>query len=150
MLFADWLKETRQLQIDSFGVDPAALEGDNLLSYLFVNTFATLDEMHEAAGEFSWKPWSSKKFLNRREYIKELVDALHFIANGLVAVNCCDEELDELYTAKMQVNRDRQAAGYTNENKCSICKRALDDVKPSILNPDACELCVPDVGPKSD
>ena len=145
MLFDKWLEETRKLQIESFGTDPAAKEGDDLLKYLFVQTFATLDEMHEAAGEFSWKTWSSKEFFNRREYVKELVDALHFIANGLVASKVTDAELNEIYEDKMQVNRNRQAAGYTNENKCKLCSRALDDVKPSIFDPEVCELCNPDV-----
>lgn len=141
MLFKDWLAETRKLQIESFGTDPAALEGDELLAYLFVQTFAASDEMHESAQEFSWKPWSSKKFLNRKEYIKELVDALHFIANGLVAVKCTDQELDELYQAKMEVNRQRQAAGYKNDYKCSECKRALDDVAESAVK-GICILCL--------
>jgi hypothetical protein len=145
MLFDKWLEDTRKLQIEAFGTDPASKEGKELLAYLFVQTFATLDEMHEAAGEFSWKTWSSKEFFNRREYVKELVDALHFIANGLVAAKVTDEELNEIYEAKMQVNRDRQAAGYSNENKCGICKRALDDVKPSIFDSKVCEICVPDV-----
>lgn len=142
MLFKDWLKDTRQLQIDYFDTDPAALEGDELLKYLFVNTFATMDEMHEASGEFSWKTWSKKKFLNRKEFIKEHVDALHFIANNLVAVKCTDEELDELYQEKMEVNRQRMSAGYTNENKCSSCKRALDDVKEAEPGLGICVFCV--------
>ena len=141
MLFQTWLAETRKLQIESFGTDPAALEGDELLAYLFVQTFAATDEMHEASQEFSWKTWSSKKFLNRKEFIKENVDALHFIANGLVAVKCTDAELTELYQAKMQVNRDRMANNYTNENKCSECKRALDDVAES-ATAGLCILCI--------
>lgn len=145
MLFDKWLEDTRKLQIEAFGTDPAAQEGEELLKYLFVQTFATLDEMHEAASEFSWKTWSSKEFFNRREYVKELVDALHFIANGLVAAKVTDQELNEIYEAKMQVNRDRQAAGYTNDNKCLLCKRALDDVKESTVSPGQCELCAPGV-----
>jgi hypothetical protein len=151
MLFGKWLEETRKLQIESFGTDPTQLTGAERDLYLAINNLAARDELSEALGEHSWKPWSKTKGqLNRREYIKEHVDGLHFYANMLLAVQCTDEELNELYLEKMQVNRDRQAAGYENENKCSICKRALDDVKPSVFNPDACELCVPDVGPKSD
>lgn len=141
MLFDKWLAETRKLQIEAFGTDPAALEGDQLLYYLFVQTFAATDEMHEASQEFSWKTWSSKKFLNRKEYIKELVDALHFISNGLVAVKCTDEELNELYEAKMEVNRQRQLAGYKSDNKCTECKRALDDVQESAVK-GLCILCL--------
>lgn len=142
MLFGTWLHDTRNLQIESFNTDPSALEGEELLAYLFVNTFAATDEMHEASQEFSWKTWSNKRFLNRKEFIKEHVDALHFIANNLVAVKCTDEELSEIYEAKMEVNRQRMANNYTNENKCSNCKRALDDVAESATDPGVCVLCI--------
>lgn len=146
-LFADWLKETRQLQIESFGTDPAALEGKDRDYYLTWNNLAARDELSEALSEHSWKPWSSKTGeLNRREYIKEQIDVLHFVANMLIAAQCTDEELDTLYQEKMNTNRARQAASYDNSNKCVFCKRALDDVKPSELTPEACELCVPGVG----
>ncbi len=141
MLFETWLAETRKLQIESFGTDPAALEGDALLAYLFVNTFAATDEMHEASQEFSWKTWSSKKFLNRKEFIKENVDALHFIANNLVAVKCTDKELSEIYQAKMEVNRQRMANNYQSDYKCTECKRALDDVQESAVK-GLCILCI--------
>jgi hypothetical protein len=141
MLFQTWLAETRKLQIESFGTDPAALEGDELLAYLFVQTFAATDEMHEASQEFSWKTWSSKKFLNRKEFIKENVDALHFIANALVAVKCTDEELTEIYEAKMEVNRQRMANNYQSDYKCTECKRALDDVDESAIK-GLCILCI--------
>lgn len=141
MLFETWLAETRKLQIESFGTDPAALEGEELLAYLFVQTFAASDEIHESAQEFAWKTWSSKRFLNRKEYVKELVDALHFIANGLVAVKCTDKELSEIYEAKMEVNRQRMANNYKSDNKCSECKRALDDVHESAVK-GICYLCL--------
>jgi len=147
MLFANWLQETRKLQMESFGTDPSALEGQERDYYLTWNNLAARDELSEALSEHSWKPWSSKTGqLNRREYIKEQIDVLHFVANMLLAAGCTDEELDTLYQEKMDTNRARQAGDYDNTNKCTLCKRALDDVKESVLSPGLCELCVPDVG----
>jgi hypothetical protein len=147
MLFANWLQETRKLQMESFGTDPSALEGLDRDYYLTWNNLAARDELSEALSEHSWKPWSSKTGeLNRREYIKEQIDVLHFVANMLLAAGCTDEELDALYQEKMDTNRARQAGNYDNTNKCTLCKRALDDVKESVLSPGLCELCVPDVG----
>lgn len=144
ILFANWLRETRQLQMEFYNTDPAALEGLERDQYLAINNLAARDELSEALGEHSWKPWSSTKGkLNRREYIKEHVDALHFIANMLIAAKCTDEELNEYYLEKMEVNRERQRQGYTNENKCRECTRALDDVKESENFPGLCEMCVP-------
>lgn len=146
-LFGKWLEETQKLQIESFGTDPAALVGLERDQYLAINNLAARDELSEALNEHSWKPWSKTKGqLNRREYIKEHVDVLHFVANMLIAAQCTDEELNELYLEKMDVNRARQVASYDNSNKCSLCKRALDDVKESALTPGVCELCVPNVG----
>lgn len=144
MLFDKWLEETRKLQIESFGTDPTELEGRDRDYYLTWNNLAARDELSEALSEHSWKPWSSATGqLNRREFIKEQIDVLHFVANMLLAAKCTDEELDSLYQAKMDTNRARQADSYDNSNKCTLCKRALDDVKESIVSPGQCELCAP-------
>lgn len=141
-LFDSWLSETRKLQIESFGTDPGTLEGKDRDYYLTWNNLAARDELSEALSEHSWKPWSKTTgTLNRREYIKEQIDVLHFVANMLLAAQCTDEELDSLYQEKMDVNRARQNASYDNSNKCTNCKRALDDVKESEVK-GVCILCV--------
>lgn len=143
-LFQDWLKETRQLQIDSYGTDPGDLTGQDRDYYLLWNNLAARDELSEALGEHSWKPWSKTKGeLNKREFIKEQIDVLHFVANMLLAAGCTDEELDALYSEKMSVNRNRQTNGYDNKHKCKDCRRALDDVRESAVFPGLCEMCVP-------
>jgi hypothetical protein len=139
-LFKDWLKETRELQIGSFGTDPAQLDGADRVEYVRWNVLAAHDELSEVLGEISWKPWASASFFNRDEYIGEVVDVLHFAANLLVAAGCTDEELDARYTAKMQKNRDRQAASYTGTHKCPRCRRAFDDVAQA-PDRDICVLC---------
>lgn len=130
-LFTDWLHETRKLQIESFGKDPAALEGETQVEYVRWNMLAAQDELMEALHEISWKPWASAEFFNKNEFANELVDVLHFVANMLVTAGVTDEDLDERYLAKMQKNRDRQSNGYTGTDKCPDCKRAFDDVGKS-------------------
>lgn len=142
MLFQDWLKETRQLQIDSYGNDPTEITGEARDLYLMWNNFAAIKELGEASDEHSWKPWSKTKGeLNRKNFIKEQVDVLHFIANMLLAAQCTDEELDEIYQAKMEVNRQRMANDYDNTNKCVSCRRALDDVEEAVKGSGICVLC---------
>lgn len=133
-LFVDFVKETKRLE-EGYFLKP---------SYGF-NTFAEMDlemkikvvsEMQQAAvselfemlDEVSWKPWASSVFLNRDAVISEAVDALHFIGIILALVGCTDPELARKYRAKMERNRQRMLEGYDGLNKCSRCKRALDDV----------------------
>lgn len=126
-LFGTWLRETLKLQTE-FYKDISNLPQDELEDWMRVNAFAAEDEIHEAMGEISWKPWASKHFFNREEFIGECVDALHFIGNMLAAAKCSDEELNAAYLEKMERNRERQRNGYSGTDKCSFCKRAVDDI----------------------
>lgn len=129
LLFSTWLEETKALQEKSFGHElPKALDGD-LVGYVVTNVLAATDELHEALNEVSWKPWAAAEFVNREAFIGELVDTLHFVGNLLVGVGCTDEELNSAYLEKMERNRLRQQVGYTGLEKCSDCKRALDDIQ---------------------
>ena len=117
MLFDKWLEKTHELQVESYNTDPSLLKGQERDHYLMWNNLAARDELSEALAEHSWKPWSSTTgSLNRENYIKEIVDSLHFHANMLIAVDCSDAELDAVYTAKMEVNRARMANNYDNTN----------------------------------
>ena len=125
----NWLDETRQLQTNAYGNDPALLEGDELADFVIWNTVALSDEMSEFLGEIQWKPWSKVRGgANRDAAIGELIDAAHFLANLAVAMGCTDEEWVSRYQAKMEINAKRQRDGYDNTNKCPKCRRALDDV----------------------
>lgn len=128
-MFDEWLLTTRVLQRQSFGRDPALLEGADLAEYVRWNTLAATDELHEALAEVDWKPWTvtDDGFRNRDAFVGELVDVLHFVANMLVAAKCDDRELSAHYQAKQQKNRDRMASkSYDGRNKCG-CGRAYDD-----------------------
>lgn len=127
-LFDSWLSETKELQNQYYDQNLPILWDEKLIEFIRWNTLAAEDELHEALNEVSWKPWASAQFINREEFIGELVDALHFIGNMLAGVGCSDEELSEAYEEKMARNRARMTEGYTGLEKCSICKRSKDDV----------------------
>jgi hypothetical protein len=124
----EWLMKTRVLQRTSFGTDPARLDGDARDDYIRWNTLAAIKELSEALDETSWKPWVDYEKFNRDEFIGELVDVLHFVANLLVTAGCTDSELSARYNGKMQVNAKRQADGYTDDGKCSYCHRKWVDL----------------------
>lgn len=129
-----------QLQLESqreaFGFDPPALEGDERAEFIRWNILALEDELHEAMGEVGWKPWATSRHLNREAYLKELVDAYHFLMNLVLVVMEPDQTLDDLanefasvYRKKREVNLHRQATGYDGvKGKCPMCNRSRDDV----------------------
>jgi hypothetical protein len=141
--FEDWIRKTRVLQRESFGVDPWTLRGPELEEYVRWNVLAAEDELHEALGEISWKPWASKEYFNRDQFVGELVDVLHFVANLLVASQVTGEELTTRYSSKQQKNRDRQRDGYTGTDKCLKCKRAADEV--TMTETGVCTFCEVDI-----
>lgn len=130
-MFDEWLLTTRVLQRQSFGADPALLEGAELVEYLRWNSLALIKELGEALDETDWKPWTVTEagFYNRDAFVGEMVDVLHFAANMLVAARCTDAELTARYEEKQQKNRDRMASkSYTGvKDKCPQCYRAYDD-----------------------
>lgn len=112
-MFEDWLLTTRVLQRQSFGRDPATLEGADAAEYVRWNTLAAVDELMEALHEVDWKPWTVTEdgIRDRDAFVDELVDVMHFVGNMLVAARCSDKELTQRYEAKQQKNRDRMASG---------------------------------------
>src|SRR5690606_37354927 len=77
----------RQLQVDSFGVDPLKLTGDERAEFIRWNALALTDEIHEMLGEVGWKPWATARHVNHDLAVKELVDAWHFFMNLLLTVS---------------------------------------------------------------
>ena len=130
MTFDELLELQHRLQVESFGIDPLALEGDERIGYIKNNVLDLLDELHEVLDEVGWKFWASSRHVNEEAALAELVDALHFFANLVLAVvprgsssGDAGEALTTGYLTKRQVNADRQAAGYTGTDKCPTCKR---------------------------
>ena len=117
------------LQRESFGVDPLTLDDKAREEFIRWNVLALMDEMSEALNEGHWKPWADADgFKDRDAYVKELVDALHFLVNLFLAAGADADEVVTRYFAKAEVNAQRQADGYDGiSTKCGHCGRALDE-----------------------
>jgi dimeric dUTPase (all-alpha-NTP-PPase superfamily) len=128
MTLQDALRAQYELQKQSFGNDPKALNDEEKLDWIRWNVLALNDELHEALAETGWKPWAKSKHINREAYVSELVDAFHFLMNLMIVVDCSAEEFLAVYFEKRGLNALRQANGYDGiTGKCPDCKRALDD-----------------------
>lgn len=114
-LFGTWLADTRELQVKSYGTDPAMLDVPDWLEYIREQTLAAFVELGEYIQNLAWKPWAKEKRFpdeeDRAAAVEEMVDVLHFVANNLVALGVTDEELDFAYQEKMNINRERMARG---------------------------------------
>ena len=158
-LFNSWLEKTRVLQLEAYGNDLDAIEGQELRTYLTWNHSAAVIEMGELLEEVRWKPWANWEegdpvVPNHGAFVSEAVDVLHFVANMLCAAGVTDEELDTAYQKKMAVNRERQArsGGYQSIkgiDKCERCGRSFDDVGRASTEDPVCIFCVPASGSPS-
>lgn len=125
-----------EAQREGFASDPPRLDPEARADYIRWNILALEDELHEAMDEVGWKPWATSRHFNREPYLKELVDAYHFLMNlVLVAMepgqNCDDlaSEFARLYTKKREINLTRQKNKYDGvSGKCAECGRAREDV----------------------
>jgi hypothetical protein len=127
----DAFKDQHALQVDAYKKDPTNLEPEERAEFIRWNILALEDELHEALGEVGWKPWATSRHLNKAEFQGELVDALHFFLNLMLAADIDPDELLAGYQAKRLKNAKRQEEGYDGvTGKCPVCSRALDDVPP--------------------
>lgn len=123
------LRMQERLQRESFGCDPQEMSTDKRVEYIRWNVLALTDELHEALGETSWKPWKQgEAWINPTELKDELVDAWHFMMNLLLASGMDVNELFYRYTAKHATNVRRMASGEYDgvKDKCPSCRRELD------------------------
>jgi hypothetical protein len=126
----NWLASTYALQRESFGMNlPLASNTNYLADYVTTNHSALVIEASELMDEFGWKPWAQPRgWVNRDNALKEAVDVAHFLANILCAIGVTDQEWEDAYRKKQEVNRQRQRAGYDGvTGKCLGCKRSYDD-----------------------
>lgn len=140
-MFGTWLADTRELQTEAFGTDPGALpyEGGFKGDFVTWNHSELCTELGEMMNEFpGHKTWvTDRTLINRGAFIGEAVDALHFLANILAAVECTDEELNVRYRAKMHKNRRRMASKIYDgvSDKCPNCHRELMDGRCTVCEP---------------
>ena len=69
-------------------------------------------EASELLNTTSWKWWKKRHQWNPEFAFEELVDILHFIISGCLALDKNSENLFEEYLKKNQINRNRQNEGY--------------------------------------
>jgi hypothetical protein len=130
-----WLESTRDLQREAFDWNWDVIRAGGVEYYLeqlgrstMENITSAVAELGEVLNEVGWKPWASKRFVNRKAFIAELVDVVHFLANMIVSVDCTDDEWEEAYRAKQEINRQRQRDGYDGAtDKCPSCLRAYTE-----------------------
>jgi hypothetical protein len=117
--FHAWLALQLELQKQVFR-DPRGMEPEDRANFMIWNAFAAEDELHEAMQEVGWKPWATSRHLHDTAFIKEIVDALHFIGNMILAAAESSHQTPEQlavrvwteYQNKVQVNIQRQLDGY--------------------------------------
>jgi hypothetical protein len=115
-----WLRGVKELQEGTFGHDFAAMSRDvgAQAAFLTWNAFAAFVEVAESQVEFSWAPWAADRpYVNRERVRDEVIDALHFLGNMLVAVGVDDEELATAYLIKDGIIRSRQGSGSYSKRK---------------------------------
>jgi len=140
-----WLESTRRLQEDVFGQDLSPSDPDDFADAIMENHTALVVELGEFMNEVGWKTWSTPRGWVRRDAaVGELVDAAHFLANLLVRLSVTDDEWEERYRRKQEINRQRQTNGYDARRKCPGCHRAYDD--PGVTCTDQRALVGPDGG----
>lgn len=121
---AQMFYDQREMQIASFGLDPAEATLEERVEYIRWNVLALEDELHEMLRETSWKPWASATFIHRDEAFNEMVDAWHFFMNIMWAITGIGtfgeaQVLADIFTERYQEKRlrnvQRQLEGYTGE-----------------------------------
>jgi dimeric dUTPase (all-alpha-NTP-PPase superfamily) len=114
----DTMFETqRDMQINSFGADPAELVGEERKHFVTAMALAINTEVAEAMQEIAWKPWAKTDHLNREAFIEELVDMMHFVMNLALVADCDAAEFFEAYMTKVEENKRRQREGYSGLDK---------------------------------
>lgn len=82
-----------------------------LITIVFAQAIAS--EAQELMNQTNWKPWKeTKKPFDRTETVFEYIDILHFLVNGLIALDVSAEECMQYYLAKNKENQRRIESGY--------------------------------------
>lgn len=130
-----WLESTKELQEGTYSYDfqlmrtthQSAVEeghqGSHLTKFIDWNQVAAVQELAEVREEFSWKPWAvDHPFVHRDRVRDEIIDVMHFLGNILVAIDVTDEELEEAYRQKQEINRRRHASGTYSAQKGGLAE----------------------------
>lgn len=129
------LAKQLELQV-SHQTDPTAVPHNMRADWIAHMILAAISELNEALNEVGWKKWASSRHVNDDACFGELRDAWQFITNAMFTVyqvkppelaRLLEVALDE----KLVKNHERVERGYTGNEKCPHCRRALDEVSLS-------------------
>lgn len=158
--FGDWLSTTADLQT-AFGVNWKQLHNDptDLADYITWNFTALYEEIGEMSHELPWAPWKRGRgivYVHQRDRaLEEAVDALHFLANILNALQVTDEEFSDVYAAKQNTNRARLESGRSLATSGGLGRQRVDEAPEPLPTTEmefvreaiARELPTPEPGP---
>jgi dimeric dUTPase (all-alpha-NTP-PPase superfamily) len=99
---------------------PNGLTNQWLRNYLKALT----SEAEELDQELLWKWWSKDK-LDMQNIRVEIVDLLHFLISLALTAGMAPEDFHRLYVQKGEINRKRQAEGYSKSNKNEQDNRSI-------------------------
>lgn len=130
----DILNLQASTQATVYGYDFSNMSLRELMDFWHMNNHALIDEIHEAtdalggikdgSGNAIWKRWkkdyssfTEKKFSDLSESDKleckfEIIDMLHFFMNYAASIGMTSQEMYNMYMAKNEENRRRQANSY--------------------------------------
>jgi hypothetical protein len=95
-----WLERQADLQ-RTYAGNAVPMEGTALSEYVRWNALALIKEVGEALDHVSWKTWTTNEpFLNRADYVGELVDVQIFLGNLLAAVGVTTGEFESAVATK--------------------------------------------------
>ena len=97
------------------GVDTDKIQGnaEEQTKWILNYSRAIQQETAELIDSVPWKWWAKYQKLDVENARVEVVDLMHFVVSAAQVLGMDAEEFFRLYTAKHQVNQNRQDSGYT-------------------------------------
>lgn len=110
----------KQLQENTMGYKFEEMNLKDKANYIREMMLWTTDELHEALHELSYAKTWSKRYdkpeydhkKQNRLFKEEMIDALHFFMNIMIAAGFTPQEIYDMYMEKNKENIDRQKRGY--------------------------------------
>ncbi len=109
---------TLQKQLNQrIGVDTDALDEAGQREWVLNYTRAMSQELAELVDSVPWKWWAKYQTFDLQNARVEVVDLLHFLVSLAQVLGLTAEDVHRLYTAKHQVNVQRQDRGYAEKDE---------------------------------
>lgn len=123
----------RQLQLQ-IKLNPGfeRMTNNELMEFIRTTIISLLSELNEMLGETNWKPWAAVEpgINNKERYLKEIIDAQHFLFNLALVAGVKPHEYYLAYIAKNEINIERQDNDYEGNNpRCEHCGDEIETYK---------------------